>query len=115
MFYNFSRRLAVAVNRIFNSATIKVEGNGLIFNTTSRVLFFLTAVLAVVFLFLAMAVFVKPAGAIVNTTVTDASGGSLRLKQSSNFAAVLQVQFGSNENGENLNAIAISFTGTGGS
>ena len=57
--------------------------------------------------------------AITTTTATDISsgdfgGGGLRLKQSSAFAPVMKVQFGSDSDGENLNALSIGFTGTTG-
>ncbi len=52
--------------------------------------------------------------AIGTTAATDSTGGSLRLKQGSDFQLALKVQLGSDSNGENLNAIAIAFTGTSG-
>lgn len=56
----------------------------------------------------------RPAQAIVTTTATDITSGILKLKQSSAVNAVVKVQFGSDSNGENLNALAMVFTGTAG-
>ncbi|MEK7523200.1 MAG: hypothetical protein AAB569_06450, partial [Patescibacteria group bacterium] len=83
--------------------------------TFSRV-FGVVAILAVfVFLFFIYNI----TNAITTTTATDISsgdygGGGLRLKQSSAFAPVIKVQFGSNEDGKTLNALSVGFTGPAG-
>src|SRR3989338_4833489 len=74
---------------------------------------FLATTLVVVFIF-ALTLLLNPeVSAITNTTASDISN-NLRLKQGSALAAILQIQFGSNENGENLNAVSVALTATAG-
>ncbi|MBI4280716.1 Ig-like domain-containing protein [Candidatus Uhrbacteria bacterium] len=78
-----------------------------------------TAVFALVVWFVGLQIGIKPAKANhANTFALDVSAGNfgpLRLKQGSAFQKVLEIDFGSNENGKTLTSVTISFTGTSGS
>src|SRR3989338_8401865 len=70
--------------------------------------FYFVFILLIIFSF----VFYNISNAIVTTTITDLTPlfGGQKLKASSDATAVLKVQFGSDSNGENLNALSVGFT-----
>ncbi|MBI2645032.1 hypothetical protein HYW94_02550, partial [Candidatus Uhrbacteria bacterium] len=66
-------------------------------------------VLSVIFWSLGPAAFPLQANAIITTLVSDATGGSLKLKATSGLKEAVKIQFGADANGTELNQIFASF------